>query len=140
MLSASLSLVATAKDQHKAEKPYDLVLKETRITFDNTEELMQLKMPLLVRDLGVREVGHIDFRTGLSLVWDGKEYEFNMRTGITGTGPSKILPRTTWGTWVNLARYDVPKSALGAGKHTIAVRDKFAESNTLILFIENVDG
>jgi len=52
-----------------------------------------------------------------------------------GTGPLKIRPISAWGTKVALSRYDIPRSALAPGKHTIAVRDKFAESNTLTLFI-----
>ena len=55
---------------------------------------------------------------------------------MVGSGPMKIIPKTSWGTAVDLSRYDVPKTALLPGKHTVAVRNKHAASNTLTVFIE----
>lgn len=132
-----LALTAAAEEQKAEEKPYDLVLVEHRVTFPNGDELMNRDVDLLVRDLGIKDLLCFEFTTGLSLVWDGKAYDFKMRGGMGGSGPMRIKPKSTWGTSVRLRRYDIPPSALTKGKHTIAVRDGFAESNTITVFIEN---
>ena len=138
VILAGLSFVAVSKEQDNAEKPYDLVLNEDRITFHNSEELMQRHVPLLVRDLGVRELHRQGFKAALTLILDGKEYEFKIRGGMAGSGRDRIIPKTSWATVVNLGRYDVAKTALSAGKHTIAVRDNFVKSNTLTIFITKI--
>lgn len=135
MVVAGVVTLADPVGKKGVAKPYDLVLTEAWVVFPSAEELMQRKLPLLVRDLGVRELICLDFTTGLVVVWDGKEYGFRMRSGGGSTGPLKIRSRSAWGTKVALSRYDIPKSALAPGKHTVAVRDKFAKSNTLTLFI-----
>lgn len=136
LLLAIASASATPEKRNVSEQPYDIVLAEERVAFTTTEEMMTRHMRLLVRDLGVRQLDCTAFITGLSVVWDGKEYGFNARNGMGWSGPRTIIPKTTWGTVIDLSRYDILETALTVGKHTVAVRDAFAQLNAITIIIE----
>jgi hypothetical protein len=73
---------------------------------------------------------------GLSVVWDGKEYRRDPKHIGSWNGPWEIMPKTAWRTGFSLSEYLVPVEVLTAGRHTIALKDAAAESNTLTVFIE----
>ena len=132
---AAYSLKAAPPPPVGDDKPYDLVLCEDGVVFQSAEELSKRDLPLLVRDLGVKELDCFKFQTNLRIVWDGKQYGYEIGKGTGGTGPRKILPKTTWSTVARLSRYKIPREALNPGRHTISVQDDNAQSNTLTIFI-----
>jgi len=117
----------------KAARPYELVVIDDRVTFDKTEDV---SIQVVIRDLGVKKMVAPDLWWGLSVVWDGKEYERDPKYKGAWNGPREIMPKTAWRTSFSLSEYRVPTAALTAGRHTIALKDAFSESNTLTVFIE----
>jgi hypothetical protein len=73
---------------------------------------------------------------GLSVVWDGKEHKRDPKQIGTWNGHGEIIPKGVLRTAFSLSEYLVPAEALAAGRHTIALKDASAESNTLTVFIE----
>jgi len=76
-----------------------------------------------------------DLYWGLSGVWDGKEHKRDPKDIGVWDGHG-IAPKTALRTRFSLSEYLVPAGALTAGRHTIALKVAFAESNTLTVFIE----
>ena len=114
-------------------RPYDLIVIDNRVVFDKPESI---SMRIVIRDLGVRKMIAAGLYWGLALVWDGKEYKRAPEHIGNWNGPMEIIPKTAWRTGFSLSEYLVPAEALTTGRHTIALRDAFSESNTLTVFIE----
>ncbi len=113
--------------------PYEIVLDGQRVVFDKAESV---SIQITVRNLGMKKLIAPDLYWGLSVVWDGKEYKRNHKHSVLWDGHAEIMPKTAWRTTFSLSEYLVPAEAWTAGRHSIALRDAFAESNTLTVFIE----
>jgi hypothetical protein len=113
--------------------PYEIVLDGERVVFDKAESVSS---QFVIRDLGVKKMLAPDLYWGLSVVWDGKEFKRDPKQIGFWNGPVEIMPRTAWRGGFSLSEYLVPAEALTVGRHTIALKDDFAESNTLTVFIE----
>jgi len=113
--------------------PYEIVLQGDRVVFDPSESVSSR---IIVRDLGVKKMIAPDLYHGLSVVWDGKVYKRDPNRQLPWNGPSEIIPKTAWGTGFSLSEFPVPAGALTLGRHTVALKDANAESNTITVFIE----
>ena len=113
--------------------PYELVLIGENVTFEEPE---RISIGLVVRDLGLQEMTAPELYWGLSIVWDGKEYEIDPKRVGVWNGPTKIIPKTAWRTVFGVTAYQIPARELTPGKHTVSLKDKQAQSNTLTVFIE----
>src|SRR5438876_9874695 len=113
--------------------PYEIVLDGQRVVFDKAQSV---SIQITVRNLGMKKLIAPDLYWGLSVVWDGKEYKRNPKHSVLWDGHAEIMPKTAWRTTFSLSEYLVPAEAWTAGRHSIALRDAFAESNTLTVFIE----
>ncbi len=122
--------VSAIKPEHS---PYEIVLGGEKVVFDKAETVSS---PIVIRDLGVKKMIAPDLYWGLSVVWDGKEYKRDPKHIGMWNGPWEIMPKTAWRTIFSLSEYLVPAEVLTVGRHTIALRDAFAESNTLTVSIE----
>jgi hypothetical protein len=101
--------------------------------FDKAESISS---QMVIRDLGVKKMIAPDLFWGLSVVWDGKEYKRDPKWIGDWNGQSEIIPKTAWSTTFSLSEYLVPSKVLTPGRHTVALKDAFAKSNTLTVFIE----
>ncbi len=119
--------------QTTSSLPYEVVLDAEGVVFEKVEVA---NINLTVRDLGVRKMIAPDLFWGLTMVWDGKAYQRDPKYVGNWNGPWEILPRTAWKAVCSPTEYLLPKEVLSPGRHTIALRDAFAESNTLTIFIE----
>ena len=113
--------------------PYEIVLHGERVVFDKAESV---SIQITVRNLGMKKLIASDLYSGLSVVWDGKEYKRDPKHIGIWNGPGEIIPKAVLGTGFSLSEYLVPAEALTAGRHTIALNDASAQSNTLTVFIE----
>jgi len=120
------------KQTDKKPAPYEIVLDGDNVEFNKDETVSS---QIVIRDLGVKKMIAPDLYWGLSVVWDGKEY-WPDRKRRAWNGPWEIAPKTAWRTGCSLSEYLVPTEVLTAGRHTIALKDASAESNTLTVFIE----
>ena len=127
-----LLALAMSGDATGASAPYEIVLEGETVVFDKAETV---SCRMVIRDLGVKKVIAPDLYWGLSVVWDGKEYKRDPNKRAWN-GPWEIIPKTAWGTGFSLSEYLVPTEVLTAEPHTVALKDAFAESNTLTVFIE----
>jgi HEAT repeat protein len=93
-----------------------------------------------ITDLGVREWDAPTLYWGLKLVWDGKVYARTSEHMGAWGGPLGIARNSTWRTSISVTEYTVPAGALAPGKHTMAVQDDFARSNTIVVVIAGKDG
>jgi len=73
----------------------------------------------------------------LSIVWDGKEYKQPEWHSAWSEIP--LEPKSCMFNYYLLSNFKIPPEALTYGRHTIAVREQSAESNTLTVFIERTD-
>jgi len=115
--------------------PYEIVLHGERVVFDKAESV---SIQITIRNLGMRKLIAPDLYWGVSVIWDGKEYKRDPKhTGRwKWNGPGEVSPKTAWRTGFSLSEYLVPAEVLTAEPHTVALKDAFAESNTLTVFIE----
>jgi len=128
--------LASARSGHFTESPapYEVVLVGEKVVFDKAEKVSSEGM---IRDLGVREpISAQATYFGFSVIWDGKEYKRKPFHG-PWNGPDVLFPKAAMPLSVSLKDFPVPAQALMPGRHTIAVKDAFAESNTITVFIEN---
>jgi len=77
-----------------------------------------------------------DVYWGLRLVWDGQEYKRDPKYIGSWNGPESILPKTSWRSVFSLSEYQVPVDKMGAGRHTLLLKDRAGGSNTVTLFVE----
>jgi len=113
--------------------PYEIVLSGEKVVFDKAESV---SIQITIRNLGMKKLIAPDLYSGLSVVWDGKEYKLGVYSW-GGIGPYEIIPKGYWSRGFSLSDCLVPAEALTAGRHTIALKDAFAESNTLTVFIDS---
>lgn len=126
-------MFALSGAERKSPVPYEIVLEGEKVRFENAEPVSS---QIVIRDLGVKKMIAPDLYWGLSVVWDGKEHKRDPKHVGHWNGPWEIIPRTAWRTGFSLSEYLVPAQALTAGRHTIALKDASAQSNTLTVFVE----
>jgi hypothetical protein len=95
----------------------------------------------ITMDVSFRNVGDVnmecyDLLTGLTAVWDGKEYKRDPKRFMVYAGERYFSPKTAWRVGYSLSDYLIPTEALAAGRHTVAVKDAGSESNILTIFID----
>ncbi len=125
--------LAVSGNRTGSPAPYEIVLKGENVVYENAESV---SIQIIVRNLGMKTLIAPDLYWGLSVLWDGKEYKRDPKHMLLWDGHAEILPKTALRTRFSLSEYLVPAEALTAGRHTIALKDAFAESNTLTVFIE----
>lgn len=113
----------------------ELVLSEDRVSFTAGTNI---EVDVVFRNIGETNLAVYSLLSGLSVVWDGKEYMRNTKRSILYQGPPWLGSEQGWHCRFLLADYSIPSERLVFGRHTVAVRDKSAESNTLTIFIEPV--
>ena len=115
--------------------PYEIVLDDEHIVFDKAESV---SVQITIRNLETKKLFVPDLYWGLSVVWDGKAYKRNPEYMRAWNGPADLypFPKGLWRSMFSLSEYLVPVDLLTAGRHTIALKDASAESNTQTIFIE----
>src|ERR1044071_7037253 len=129
---------AAAMEEHMQRlqhAPYEIVLDGEHIEFDKPESVW---LPITVRNLGTKKLFVPDLYWGLSVVWDGTAYKRNPAYMGSWNGLADLypFPKGFWRSGFSLSEYLVPMDLLTAGRHTIALRDASAESNTQTIFVE----
>ena len=124
---------ATPNKPEAGDGRYEIVLVGQLVVFDKAESVSS---QIIIRNLGMKKMIVPGLYWGLSVVWDGKEYKRDPKHIGPWNGPGEIISKGVLGTGFSLSEYLVPAEALTAGRHTIALKDAFAESNTLTVFIE----
>lgn len=125
--------LATSDKVQKQANPYELILIDDKVVFD---EPNKISMKLLVRDLGVKKMIAPHLYWALSLEWDGKKYVRDAKAPRVWSGPWEIIPKTAWRTGISFSKYHLPSEALTPGKHVLLVKDGFAKSNSVTIFIK----
>ena len=137
LLNIGLLLLSLASasfgNSSKSAPPYEIVLDTEKVVFNEDDGI---SIQIVIRDLGTQKMIAPHLYWGLSVVWDAKEHKRDPNQRTAWNGPWEIIPKTAWRTAFSLSEYLVPAKALTAGRHTIALKDAFAESNTLTVFIE----
>ena len=120
----------TPNQPDAGDAKYEIVLNGEEVVFEKAESVA---IWIAIRNLGTKKLIALDLISGLSVVWDGKEYKC---AKFSWNGPYEIIPKGYLRTGFSLSDCLVPAEVLTAGRHTIALKDAFAESNTLTVFIE----
>jgi len=123
----------TSNKPDAGDSRYEIVLEGETVVFDRAESV---SIQITIRNLGMKNLHAPDLYWGLSVVWDGKEYKRDPKYIGAWNGIGEIIPKGWLRTGFSLSDYLVPTDVLTAGRHTIALKDAFAESNTLTVFIE----
>ena len=88
-----------------------------------------IALQVIFRNVGERAVLPSTLRRNLSIVWDGKQYNQPLEGGYGGSEvPVSSHDTTRW--YCFLSDFGIPAEARASGRHTIAVRDAFSETNT----------
>ena len=95
-----------------------------------------ISMEMIFRNVGEEKMKPYDLLLGLSVVWDGKEYGRDPKQFIAYNGLLEFGPKSGWRNRVSLSDFLIPPKLLTSGRHTVAVRDASAGSNTQTVFIE----
>ena len=117
----------------KSPSSLELVLIDDHVVFNTATNI---SMEMIFRNVGEEKMKPYDLLSGLSVVWDGKEYRrdpkrFNFYNGLLEFGP-----KSGWHNRVSLSDFLIPPKLLTSGPHKVAVRDASAGSNTQTVFIE----
>jgi hypothetical protein len=92
--------------------------------------ITNMSLEVSFRNVGENWMRPNDLPLGLSVVWDGKEYKLaHPERFFIYDGPP-FQPKSGWGRSFLLSDFAVPPEAVTAGRHTVAVRDEFSETNT----------
>ena len=129
-----LGMAAIADDQ-KPPKPVEVVLSSHRVTFYAADPTRM--MQLLFRNVGEKTLPPNDLLAGLSIVWDGKEYQKNPKRDPYAVydGPA-FSPRGSLEIPFSPFDFLIPQEALSAGWHTVAARMGDVDSNKVSVYIE----
>jgi len=119
--------------QTPKDAPYEIVLDGEHVVFDKAESV---SIQITVRNLGTKKLFMPDLYWGLSVVWDGKAYKRNPNYIGPWNGIAELIPKGSWRSTFSLSEYLVPVDLLTVGRHTIALKNASAESNTQTIFLE----
>ena len=117
----------------KAPSSLELVLIDEHVVFSTATKI---SMEMIFRNVGEEKMKPYDLLLGLSVVWDGKEYGRDPKQFIAYNGSLEFGPKSGWRNRISLSEFLIPSRLLTSGRHTVAVRDASAESNTQTVFIE----
>ncbi len=119
---------------NESPPPYEIVLIGEKVVFDKAEKI---STEITLRDLGVRkEISAPGTYFGFMVVWDGKAYKRNPISRGPWNGAQHLFPKAAVRLEILLKDFPVPAEALIEGRHSMALKDAFAESNTITVFIE----
>jgi hypothetical protein len=118
---------------HAADSSLELVLFDEHVTFTTATNI---SMEMAFRNVGETNLSPVGLLKGLLIVWDGKEYQIDWKRLPSFNILVDFQPKRGWRRTITLSDYLIPPERLAPGKHTLALRDAGAESNTLTFFIE----
>jgi hypothetical protein len=121
-----------ARPRTTSTAPYELTLIAEKKPFASAD---QVYPAIDIKILGTKEWYAPTLYWGLKLVWDGKEYARKPEHIGAWNGPGLLGPNTSMRTAISVVEYTVPAAALAPGRHTMAVKDKHAQSNTIVVVI-----
>jgi hypothetical protein len=125
---------AVSGNPTESPTPYEVVLVGEKVLFEKAETVSS---EIIIRDLGVRKaISAPGTYFGLSVVWDGKEYKRKPMSRGPWNGPHELFSKGSMRLSVAMKDFPIPAEALTNGRHTIALKDALAESNTITVFIE----
>jgi hypothetical protein len=130
LLAAVLSTTHTAQ---AADSSLELVLSDDHVVFTTATNI---SMAMIFRNVGETNMESYKLLLGLSVVLDGKEFKRDPEQVILYNGGRWFQPKLGWVSHISLSEYLIPPEALASGRHTVALRDADAESNTQTIFIE----
>ena len=96
-------------------------------------------MEMIFRNVGEEKMKPYDLLLGLSVVWDGKEYGRDPKQFIAYNGLLEFGPKSGWRNRISLSEFLIPSGLSTSGRHTVAVRDGSAASNTQIMRTRSFD-
>ena len=117
----------------KAPSSLELVLIDEHVVFSTATKI---SMEMIFRNVGEEKMKPYDLLLGLSVVWDGKEYGRDPKQFIAYNGSLEFGPKSGWRNRISLSEFLIPSGLSTSGRHTVAVRDGSAASNTQTVFIE----
>ena len=127
-LSLALAISQTSKD---TSAQYEIVLDGDKVVIDRDTAIA-----FRIRNLSEKKIISPELVWGLSVVWDGRNYKRDPKYIGSWNGSGEILPKSAMFTCFGLSEYLIPAKALTSGRHTIALKDAFTKSNTLVVFVE----
>ena len=117
----------------KSSSSLELVLIDDHVVFSTATNI---SMEMIFRNVGEEKMKPYDLLLGLSVVWDGKEYGRDPKQFIAYNGSLEFGPKSGWRNRISLSEFLIPSGLSTSGRHTVAVRDGSAASNTQTVFIE----
>ena len=126
--------LALASDEAvPATNTLEIVLVDEKVAFDTTTNI---SMDMVFRNVGEKPLFASHLLTGLSVVWDGKECRRDPKRMIIYNGLLEFYPQMGWRSHFSLSEFLVPPEALGAGRHTIALKVDSVTSNVLTVCLD----
>ena len=113
-------------------RSYEIVLVDDQVEFRDAKAI---SLDVVLRNTWDEDLNAIEVYSGLTLVWDRKEYKCGLPVW---NGPEMLGARramTLTRNWAECAR--VPADCLKPGRHTVSIKDNATESNRLTIFIED---
>ncbi|HEY5346405.1 MAG TPA: hypothetical protein VIK62_08690 [Verrucomicrobiae bacterium] len=105
--------------------------------FDSSVEFREatkITMEVAFRNVGEFFVFPETLTSGVSIVWDGKEYKQKQKQPNNSAGLGAAWPpKSCYHDYFSLSDFVVPPEELTSGRHTVAVRVNFLEANTFVL-------
>ena len=102
------------------------------VEFGKTRDVStNIAMQVIFRNVGEKSVWVDTLIPHLSIVWDGKEYKQTLRNELWDVPP--VSPHSATDHYYFLSDFNIPPEARSPGRHTVAVRDEFSETNTFTL-------
>jgi hypothetical protein len=98
--------------------------------------ITNISLEVSFRNIGEKWVWPEILVSGLSVVWDGKAYKLAHPENFFPTSGWAIQPKLGWRGNFLASDFLIPQEALTAGRHTVAVRDVFSETNYLVSALE----
>jgi len=95
-------------------------------------EAKKISMEVTFRNTGEFFVFPEILRSGLAIVWDGKEYGYKYAHD-TASLEAAYPPKSCYRHIFSLSDFVIPPEALTSGRHTVAARVEFSEASTFIL-------
>jgi hypothetical protein len=115
-------------------KPVEIVLIDHQVEFyaANPNRMMEI----LFRNVGEKTINQNDLLSGLSIVWDGKEYKKDPKRPAYGSsdGPA-FSPKGSFSVPFSPFDFLIPQDALASGWHTVVAKTGDFESNPINGFI-----
>jgi hypothetical protein len=109
--------------------PLELVLIEGQVQLYSWS-ITNASVDIIFRNVGENWMRPNDLSLGLAIVWDGKEYKPAHPDHFFMWDGPPFAPKTGWRRSFLISDFVIPPESLASGRHTIAVRDEFSETNT----------